>query len=88
MADSQQQATDKAANNAVDTGSVVDTISVDDTIAALATAPGRGGVGIIRVSGPQAVLIAEQILGHVPEPRVAEYLAFRCPVGGEAIPPA
>ena len=79
MADSQQQATDKAANNAVDTVSVV------DTIAALATAPGRGGVGIIRVSGPQAAPIAEQILGHVPEPRVAEYLAFRCPVGGEAI---
>ena len=56
-----------------------------DTIAALATAPGRGGVGIIRVSGPQASHMAEQMLGHVPKPRYAEYLAFRCPVGGEAI---
>ena len=56
-----------------------------DTIAALATPAGRGGVGIIRVSGPLAPYIADQILGHVPKPRQAEFLAFRCPVGGEAI---
>jgi tRNA modification GTPase len=48
-----------------------------DTIAALATAPGRGGVGIIRVSGSAAGDIAKALLGHLPQPRQAEYLAFR-----------
>ena len=47
-----------------------------DTIAALATPAGRGGVGIIRVSGPRAADIAQQILGKLPSPRQAEYLAF------------
>ncbi|MDH5660060.1 MAG: tRNA uridine-5-carboxymethylaminomethyl(34) synthesis GTPase MnmE, partial [Gammaproteobacteria bacterium] len=47
-----------------------------DTIAAIATPPGRGGVGIIRVSGPQAKSIAEKMLGKVPQPRFAEFLAF------------
>jgi len=48
-----------------------------DTIAAQATAPGRAGVGIIRISGPQAAMVAQAILGRVPKPRVAEYLPFR-----------
>lgn len=47
-----------------------------ETIAALATPPGRGGVGIIRISGPQAGMIAERVIGHVPAPRQAEYLPF------------
>jgi len=47
-----------------------------DTIAALATPPGRGGVGIIRVSGPAAATIAEVVLGQLPRPRHAEYLPF------------
>ena len=47
-----------------------------ETIAAQATAPGRGGVGIIRVSGPQAKNIAQAILGKIPETRKAEYLPF------------
>ena len=47
-----------------------------DTIAALATPAGRGGVGIIRVSGPNAAKIAQTILGKIPAPRQAEYLAF------------
>jgi len=47
-----------------------------DTIAALATPAGRGGVGIIRVSGPRATQIAEAVLGHCPKPRYAEYLPF------------
>lgn len=46
------------------------------TIAAQATAPGRGGVGIIRVSGPEAKHVAQAILGKVPEIRKAEYLSF------------
>ena len=47
-----------------------------DTIAAIATPPGRGGVGIIRVSGPLAKNISEKILGKVPKPRYADYLPF------------
>ena len=47
-----------------------------ETIAAQATAPGRGGVGIIRVSGPEVQNIAKAILGKVPELRKAEYLSF------------
>ncbi|MGQ8367308.1 tRNA uridine-5-carboxymethylaminomethyl(34) synthesis GTPase MnmE [Glaciecola sp. 1036] len=47
-----------------------------DTIVALATAPGRASVGIIRVSGPNAKAIAEAILGSCPAPRQAVYQAF------------
>lgn len=51
-------------------------LTPQDTIAAQATAPGRGGVGIVRVSGPKAAAIAEQMLGHLPKPRYAHYGAF------------
>jgi tRNA modification GTPase len=47
-----------------------------DTIAAQATAPGKGGVGIIRVSGPGCVKIAETLLKLVPKPRYAHYGDF------------
>ncbi len=47
-----------------------------DTIAAIATASGRGGVGIIRISGPKAKSLAETILGHLPKPRYAHYGPF------------
>lgn len=47
-----------------------------DTIVAQATAPGRGGVGIVRVSGPKATEVAQYILGKVPATRQAEYLTF------------
>ncbi len=47
-----------------------------DTIAAIATAPGRGGVGIIRISGSQCQRIAQKILGHTPAPRHAHYGNF------------
>ncbi|WP_206485928.1 tRNA uridine-5-carboxymethylaminomethyl(34) synthesis GTPase MnmE [Thalassotalea sp. G2M2-11] len=47
-----------------------------ETIAAQATAPGRGGVGIIRVSGPEVANVAQAILGKLPELRKAEYLTF------------
>ncbi len=49
----------------------------NDTIAAIATPPGRGGVGIIRVSGPQTQQIAKMVLGDCPAPRHAAYLPFR-----------
>lgn len=48
-----------------------------DTIAARATAPGRGGVGIIRVSGVDAPIVADAILGHLPKTRTAEYCEFK-----------
>ena len=46
------------------------------TIVAQATAPGKGGVGIVRVSGPQATIVAEKLLDKVPTPRYADYCAF------------
>jgi len=53
------------------------TLSKQTTIVAQATAPGRGGVGIIRVSGPEAKNVAQAILGKVPKIRKAEYLPFK-----------
>ncbi len=51
-------------------------LSDTDTIAALATPPGRGGVGIIRISGPDCQAIAAKILGTCPKPRYAHYGPF------------
>ncbi len=48
-----------------------------DTIAAIATAPGQAGVGIVRVSGPKARAMAKQLLGFEPKPRYAHYGPFR-----------
>lgn len=48
-----------------------------DTIAALATAPGRAGVAVIRVSGPRVPALAQAMLGAVPQPRYARLCAFR-----------
>jgi tRNA modification GTPase len=53
-----------------------------DTIAAIATAPGQAGVGIVRVSGPRAAIIAEQMLGFIPRPRYAHYGPFKDSNGG------
>ncbi len=47
-----------------------------DTIVSIATPPGRGGVGIVRVSGDLAPAIAEAMLGSLPEPRHATLSAF------------
>lgn len=52
------------------------TLYAPDTIAALATPPGRGGVGIIRVSGPDCRQIAATMLGQCPAPRYAHYGPF------------
>ncbi len=53
----------------------------DDTIAAVATPPGRGGVGIVRLSGPAVRSIGEAILGRIPRPRYALHAAFRDAAG-------
>jgi len=46
------------------------------TIAAIATPAGRGGVGIVRISGPASRRIAEALLGEVPPARVATLRPF------------
>ena len=51
-------------------------IDYKDTIAAIATASGAGGIGVVRVSGSLSQAIANQILGHCPVPRHAAYLPF------------
>jgi tRNA modification GTPase len=48
-----------------------------DTIAAIATPPGRGGVGIVRLSGSRARHIGSVISGIEPQPRHAHYCGFR-----------
>jgi tRNA modification GTPase len=48
-----------------------------DTIAAVATAPGRSAIGILRVSGPAVPDIARQLLGRLPPPRQAMLASFR-----------
>ena len=53
-------------------------VAVDtDTIAAIATAAGSGGIGVIRVSGSRSGQIAEGVLGSCPPPRHAAYRPFR-----------
>lgn len=53
------------------------TMSQSNTIVAQATPPGRGGVGILRVSGRQAKEVAMALLGKLPKPRYADYLPFK-----------
>lgn len=52
------------------------TATDSDTICAIATAPGRSGVGIVRLSGPQCLPLAKQLLGFEPKPRYAHYCEF------------
>ncbi len=47
------------------------------TIAAIATPPGSGGIGVVRISGPKAEAVACALLGGVPEPRAASFRRFR-----------
>jgi len=56
----------------------------NDTIAAIATPAGRGGIGVVRLSGPACVDIARGVLGRVPAARVAGLHRF-LDADGEAI---
>ena len=49
---------------------------IKDTIAAIATPPGKGGVGIVRISGPEAARIGKEISKKETEPRVATLVSF------------
>ena len=48
-----------------------------DTIAAVATPPGRGGIGIVRLSGPRARQVAASVVGTLPPPHLARLRTFR-----------
>ena len=48
-----------------------------DTIAAVATPPGRGGIGVVRISGPHAPQIAERLIGSTLPARVATLARFK-----------
>src|ERR1700712_1382965 len=47
-----------------------------DPIAAISTAPGRGAVGIVRISGPDLRPVVQTICGRLLTPREATYLPF------------
>ncbi|MEO5693714.1 MAG: tRNA uridine-5-carboxymethylaminomethyl(34) synthesis GTPase MnmE [Usitatibacter sp.] len=53
-----------------------------DTIAAIATPAGRGGIGVVRVSGSRAAHIAREMVGEVPSARVAKLAKFVAADGG------
>ena len=55
-----------------------------ETIAAIATPPGRGGIGIVRVSGAGVRAMAQSLLGAIPAPRHARHGSFLA-ADGEAI---
>jgi len=59
-------------------------VSSPDTIAAIASAPGRGAVGVIRVSGPGVPHVAQEVLGFLPMPRQAQVSNFHGS-GGEPL---
>ena len=58
---------------------------VGETIAAVATAPGRGGVAVIRVSGPDAFAIAERVARVKPAPGRIRFATFRSPPPGDDV---
>ena len=50
-----------------------------DTIAAIATAPGRGGVAVVRVSGPEAFGVARKVADREPQPGRVTFVCLRSP---------
>lgn len=52
-----------------------------DTIVAISTAPGRSGIGVVRLTGPASATILARIAGGVPRPRMASFRPFRHPDG-------
>lgn len=57
-------------------------IAGGDTIAAIATPPGRGGIGVVRISGPKACDIARSVASVLPPPRQAAFARFKADDGG------
>lgn len=56
-------------------------LTAGDTIAAISTPPGRGGIGVVRVSGPMAAAIARAIAGALPAARQVAVVDFRASSG-------
>ncbi|SKA88484.1 tRNA modification GTPase trmE [Thiothrix eikelboomii] len=52
-----------------------------ETIAAIATPLGRGGIGVVRISGHDLTKLAEPLLGQLPSPRIAQHRLFRAQDG-------
>lgn len=52
-----------------------------ETISAIATPPGQGGIGIVRVSGPLTRTVSIEMLGLCPEPRQATFAKFNNAIG-------
>ena len=61
------------------------TFRTDETIVARGTPPGRGGIAVIRVSGPLVPEISKHLLGKLPKPRFATLANFTSANGGEVI---
>ena len=61
--------------------------SPDDTIVAVSTPPGRGGIGVVRISGPDAVVVVGAILRRTEplEPRLATVTAVVSPASGQRV---
>ncbi|WP_028450208.1 tRNA uridine-5-carboxymethylaminomethyl(34) synthesis GTPase MnmE [Chitinibacter tainanensis] len=57
------------------------TLYVQDTIAAIATAPGRGGVGVIRISGRNLSALIAGLIGRELKPRFAHFARFKAADG-------
>lgn len=57
---------------------------MSETICAVATPPGRGGIGIVRISGPACQDVAQALLGCVPPARIATLADF-CAADGEIL---
>ncbi|MBK6655585.1 tRNA uridine-5-carboxymethylaminomethyl(34) synthesis GTPase MnmE [Zoogloea sp.] len=53
-----------------------------ECIAAIATAPGRGGIGVVRISGPNLSPLAAALGGREPQARIAQFARFRDGSGG------
>ncbi|WP_019625283.1 tRNA uridine-5-carboxymethylaminomethyl(34) synthesis GTPase MnmE [Thioalkalivibrio sp. ALJT] len=61
-------------------------MTVADTIVAVATPPGVGGIGVVRLSGPEALAIARRLTGRPRlRPRYAHYGRFTDPASGEVM---
>ena len=52
-------------------------VVTEDTIAAIATPPGRGAVGIVRLSGANSPIIAKQLIDKGPRPQESQDLKAR-----------
>ena len=67
------------------TFAIISAMERNDTIAAVATAQGRGGVAIVRVSGPDAFVVAERLTGRRPQPRRVSLESIRVSLGSDRV---